>query len=97
MIQINQETIKVFCAKWKIVEFSIFGSALREDFRPESDVDVLVAFAPEVPWSLFDLAEMEEELKKLFGRDVDLIEKDAIKNPFRRHSILMDRKIFYAA
>jgi len=95
-LQINQEQIKKFCQRWKIAEFSLFGSVLREDFKPESDVDVLVSFEPDIPWSLFDWLDMIDELKEIFGREVDMVEKSGLRNPFRRHQILSNRKVIYA-
>ena len=77
-------------------EFSIFGSALRDDFGPESDVDVLVSFAEDEHWSLDDWVDMIEELKTIFGREVDLVEKETMRNPFRRHEILTTREVIYA-
>ena len=71
-IPIDPERIVDFCRRWKIAEFSVFGSVLREDFRPDSDVDVLVTFAPDAQYSLFDLVHIEEELKEILGRKVDL-------------------------
>ena len=94
-IPVRQANIAVFCKRWKIVEFSLFGSVLREDFRPDSDVDVLVSFQPDAKWSLWDLTEMQEELETMFGRKVDLVEKEALRNPYRRHSILTKREILY--
>ncbi|HEV8608238.1 MAG TPA: nucleotidyltransferase family protein [Tepidisphaeraceae bacterium] len=91
------DAIEVFCRKWKIREFALFGSVLREDFGPGSDVDVLVSFERGAPWSLWDLFAMQEELKVLFGRKVDLIEKEGLRNPFRRHEILRTRQVVYAA
>ena len=96
-IPIDRERIAEFCRKWRITEFALFGSVLREDFGPHSDVDVLVSFEPEAPWSLFDLVDMIEELKRLFGRDVDLVEKEGLRNPFRRHAILTTKQVIYAA
>jgi predicted nucleotidyltransferase len=96
-ISINRNQIAEFCRKWRIVEFSLFGSVLRDDFRPDSDVDVMVRFEPEAPWSLLDIVTMMGELKEMFGREVDLVEKDAIRNPFRRHSILTTHQVIYAA
>jgi hypothetical protein len=96
-IDIRMDEITAFCVKWKVVEFSLFGSVLGSDFRPESDVDVLVAFSEEARWSLFDLVEMQEELKELFGREVDLVEKGTIRNPFRERSIMSTREVLYAA
>jgi len=95
-IQIDKARIIEFCRKWKITEFSIFGSALREDFRPDSDVDVLVSLAPEAGWDLFDWVDMIDELKSIFGREVDLVEKDGLRNPFRRHAILTTKEVIYA-
>jgi len=94
---VPQDEIAEFCRRWQIVEFALFGSAVRDDFGPESDVDVLVTFTPDAPWSLLELVEMQEELKCIFGRDVDLIEEDALKNPFRRRAILREKEVIYAA
>jgi uncharacterized protein len=95
-VPLPRDAISDFCRRWQIVEFSLFGSVLRDDFRPESDIDVLVSFAPDAPWSLADLAEMREELKTLFGREIDLVEREALRNPFRRHSVLSSREIIHA-
>lgn len=96
-INIEEDKIKSFCLKWKIVEFSLFGSVLGNDFRPESDVDVLVDFARDARWDLFDMVDMCDELKKIFGREVDLVEKGTIRNPFRERSIMTSREVLYAA
>jgi len=95
-IEIPQQEIQAFCRRWKVQEFSLFGSVLREDFAPTSDIDVLISFLPETPWSLFEWVEMREELAKLFGRRVDLVEKEALRNPFRRQRILMTKRVVYA-
>jgi len=95
--EIPQERIAAFCRKWKIKELALFGSVLREDFGPDSDVDVLVTFEPDVPWSLFDWPDMTDELKVIFGREVDLVEKAGLRNPYRRYTILTTREIIYAA
>ena len=90
-IDIDREKIAAFCRKWRITEFSLFGSVLRDDFRPDSDVDVMVSFTPEAGWSLLDLARMEQELETLFDRPVDLVERSGIersRNPFRKRSVL---------
>jgi uncharacterized protein len=86
-----------FCRRWKIAEFSLFGSALRADFGPDSDIDVLVAFAPEAQWSTFEWLDMQDELERLFGRPVDLVSKKSLRNPFRRQSILGNHRVIYAA
>jgi len=96
-LEMPLDKIEDFCSRWKIKEFSLFGSILREDFGPDSDVDVLVSFAKDAPWSLFDLVDMTEQLKSTFGRDVDLVEKDSLCNPFRRYAIVSGREVIYVA
>ncbi|MEJ2704691.1 MAG: nucleotidyltransferase family protein [Sedimentisphaerales bacterium] len=96
-IEFPEERIADFCQRWKVVELALFGSVLRNDFRPDSDVDVLVTFTPDCGWSLCDLARMQEELKGIFQRDVDLVEKGGLQNPFRRHEILNHMEVVYAA
>jgi len=96
-IEIPMEKIRAFCAKWKVVEFSLFGSVLRDDFRPDSDIDVLLSFQEKSAWSLYDLVDMKDELKAIFGREVDLVEKEAIRNPYRRQSMLDEHEVLYAA
>ena len=94
---IPRKKIGEFCRRWKAVEFSLFGSVLRDDFRPDSDVDVLVTFAPDAKVSLFDLVGMQDELKAIFKREVDLVEKDALENPFRKREILGTAQVVYAS
>jgi predicted nucleotidyltransferase len=96
-LELPIEKIEEFCRKWKVSKFSLFGSVLREDFRPDSDVDVLVSFQDDSGWDLFDLVDMIEELKAIFGREVDLVEEGSINNPFRKHLIMTTRKVLYAA
>jgi predicted nucleotidyltransferase len=96
-IPIEQAKIVDFCRRWQVVEFSLFGSVLREDFRPDSDIDVLVTFAVEARHSLLDLVRMQDELEALLGRKVDLVEQAGLRNPFRRHAILAGREVLYAA
>jgi hypothetical protein len=95
-IDISPEAIASFCQRWKITEFALFGSILRDDFRPDSDVDVLVSFATDAKWSLFDIIHMKQELEILFGREVDFIQKDCLRNPFRRYEILSTKQVIYA-
>jgi len=91
-IDIPKEQLRAFCDKWKVTEFSLFGSVTRPDeFRPDSDVDVMVRFADDAHVSLFDIAHMEEELRQIFGRDIDLAERVGVErsnNGVRRDSIL---------
>lgn len=96
-IDISQDRLAEFCRKWKVTEFALFGSILRDDFGPESDIDVLVTFQSEAHWSLWDLIDMRDQLQAALGREVDLIEKDALRNPFRRHEILNSYRVVYAA
>jgi len=96
-MDIPKHKIADFCRKWKVIEFALFGSVLSKDFRPYSDIDVLVSFSEDAKWSLFDIVRMQNELNEIFGREVDLVEKEAIRNPFRRHSILRSKEVIYAA
>ena len=96
-IQVPEEKIKAFCQRWKIKELSLFGSVLQEDFRDGSDVDILVSFSEDARWSYLDWAEMHEELKEIFGREIDLVDRKCLINPFRRHSILTGKETIYAA
>jgi uncharacterized protein len=96
-IPITLEQIVNFCRKWRIKEFSLFGSVLRDDFRSDSDVDILVAFEPGVRHDIEAWLAMEDELRTMFGREIDLVERRLIDNPFRRHHILNNRRILYAA
>jgi len=96
-VEIPDAPLADLCRRWKVREMSLFGSVLREDFRPDSDLDVLVVFEPGAPWSLFDLIDLQRELGLLLGRAVDLVERSALRNPFRRQSILASRKVVYAA
>lgn len=95
-IAIPKDKIAEFCRKWQVKELVIFGSAIGDDFRYDSDVDVLVVFQDNAKRNLFDHMKAEEELKEIFGRDVDLVEKKAIMNPFRRHHILSNHEVIYA-
>jgi predicted nucleotidyltransferase len=90
-IDIPKEQLRDFCRKWKVTEFALFGSVTRDDFRPDSDVDVMVRFAGDAQWSLFDIVTMENQLGEIFDRPVDLCEREAIeesRNRYRRESIL---------
>jgi len=96
-IDLPKEKITEFCRRWKIIEFALFGSVLRDDFGPDSDIDVLVTFTEDCGHSLFDLAQMQEELKVILAHEVDLVEKAGLRNPFRRHAILNNMEVIYAA
>jgi len=99
-VQLDHKRIKEFCRRWNVTELALFGSVLREDFKPDSDVDVLVAFAPDSHTSLFDLVDMEEELSGIVGRKVDLVCREGIErshNYIRRQAILNAAEVVYAA
>ncbi len=99
-IPLDMEKIETFCKKWQIVEFSLFGSVLTDEFRPDSDVDVMVKFVQPSMWSLKNLDEMEDELTAIIGRKADLSPKFSVehmRNYIRRNSILNGSRVFYAA
>lgn len=99
-IELPMTAIAEFCQRWQISEFSLFGSVLREDFRPDSDIDILVTFAPDAKRGLTETLQMQDELKILFDREVDLIIKSAIdrsENWLRRKNILDSARTIYAA
>ena len=99
-IEIPEREIAAFCQRWQIVEFAVFGSALRDDFGPDSDLDVLVTFGAEAHWSLLDHVRMEEELASLLNREVDLVTRRAVEgshNWLRRREILDTAEVIYGA
>jgi len=98
-IPIPTERLDEFCRRWKIVELRVFGSALREDFRPDSDLDLLVKFAADADWSLMDHVAMEDELSGILGRKVDLVSQRAVErssNWIRRTAILDSAEPYFA-
>lgn len=96
-ITLPQKKIDSFCIKWKISEMALFGSVLSDEFRSDSDIDVLVSFKDDAGWGLFDFVDMIDELKAVFGRKVDLVEKGSLRNPFRKQTILAGNEVIYAA
>jgi hypothetical protein len=99
-IEVPTQRLADLCRRWKVQDLALFGSVLRDDFGPSSDIDVLVTFEPGAAWSLFDLARMEEELKTLFQREVDLVDRKAIErseNYIRRRKILESPMSLYVA
>jgi uncharacterized protein len=97
-VDLPAERIADFCRQWKISELALFGSVLRDDFRPDSDVDVLVSFSEGTRWSLFDMVRMEEQLEAVVGRKVDLVERRAVElreNYVRRRHILETAEPIY--
>lgn len=99
-LKVQKDKLEEFCRRWKITELALFGSVLRDDFRPDSDIDVLVTFAARVSWSVDHLIEMKEELEGLFSCPVDLVEKRVIErspNYIRRNHILSHLETVYVA
>lgn len=93
------EELAAFCKRWQIAELALFGSVLRDDFRPESDIDVLVRFRPIATPTLLDLVRMENELSRLLGRKADLVEYAAVeasRNYIRRKAVLQSAETIYA-
>ena len=100
--QLPLDTAKMreFCSRWKITELALFGSVLRDDFGPKSDVDVLVSFAPDARWTLLDHVRMRDELAEMFGRGVDLVTRRAMersRNYLRRRAILGSAQVVYGS
>ncbi len=99
-IAIPEDALRAFCARWQVSELALFGSVLRGDFRPDSDIDVLIQFDPAARWTLLDFVEMRDELADLFGRPVDLVSRRAVersRNAIRRREILDSARVIYAA
>jgi uncharacterized protein len=99
-LEASKDKIRDFCLKWNVAQLALFGSVLRQDFRSSSDIDVLVSFQPAARWSLMAMVEMQDELEKILGRKVDLVERSAIEqseNYIRRRHILASAEPFYVA
>lgn len=99
-LQIDSEALGEFCARWRIRCLDVFGSALRDDFTSQSDVDFLATFDPAARWTLFDLVNAESELSELVGRPVDLVERGPVErseNHLRRRAILQTARNVYVA
>jgi uncharacterized protein len=92
------EQIVEFCRRWKIRQLAVFGSFLRDDFRPDSDLDFLYTFADDVHWTLLDLVTMDQELSAIVGREVNLVSRSAVErsqNYIRRRHILSTAEPIY--
>lgn len=99
-IAISEDAVHDFCRRWKVTEFALFGSVLRDDFGPDSDIDILVRFAPDAGTTLFDMVNMEDELSSMFRRKVDLVSRRGIeesRNHIRRRAVLDSAEVIYAA
>lgn len=98
VIELPMDVLADFCRRWKITRLELFGSALRDDFGPESDLDFLATFAPDAAWTLFDHFHMENELLKLLGREVDIVCRQAVeedRNWLSRKEILSTARSIY--
>lgn len=99
-LEFEPEVLRAFCEKWGVAELAVFGSVLREDFRPDSDIDFLVTWAPGRRPRLFDMFRMKDELVELLGREVDLAQRQVVeadRNQFRKAAILDSARVIYAA
>ena len=99
-VRLPKAQVATFCARWGVMELALFGSVLREDFGPDSDLDLLVRFRAGRHPSLFGLSRMETELGALVGRRVDLVEREAVeqsRNYIRREAILGSARTIYAS
>jgi len=99
-LDLPEKKLADFCERWRITELAFFGSVLRDDFDDASDLDILVAFAPDAAWSLLDHVQMEQELEALLGREVDLLSRRAVeqsRNWLRRREILDTAEVVYAS
>ena len=93
----HQETINRLCQKYGVARFEIFGSALREDFNADSDVDCLIDFVEDGGSYFERYFDFKYELEKLFGRNVDLVVEKAIRNPYFRQETNETKRLVYAA
>lgn len=96
-LNIDEASLARYCERHHIRQLSLFGSRLKGTARPDSDVDLLVEYAPDADWSLFDVARLHRELAELFGRPVDLVRERNVTNPYRLATIRRDRRPLYAA
>lgn len=99
-IDIPSDQIAAFCRRWQITRLALFGSVLRSDFGPDSDIDVLVKFEETAHPTLFDMSRMETELKAILGREVDLVSQRGIersRNYIRRKAILESAELVYGS
>ncbi|MDH4201439.1 MAG: nucleotidyltransferase domain-containing protein [Phycisphaerae bacterium] len=96
-IHIPKSKIINYCRQHHIIELAFFGSVLTKDFGPDSDIDVLITLDPDCHYSFYDVIDIRDDLKKMLGYEIDLVEKQGLKNPFRKHQILNNMEVIYAA
>ena len=96
-LNIDNEKIAEICRRWRVRKLWLFGSAARGALRPDSDIDLRADYEEDVRRTLSGYLDLKEEFERLFGREVDLVTKGIIRNPFRRRSIERDLTVLYAA
>ena len=96
-VALPTQQIKEFCDKYGVEQFALFGSVLRDDFGPDSDVDVMLKFKPGHGFTFENTPDIQDELRAMFGRRVDVIEMGRIRNPIRRQAIMASHRVVYAA
>ena len=99
-VEVPRNEVAAFCKRWRVAELALFGSVLRDDFAPESDIDVLVRLDPKAQRTLLDMVRMQDELSRILGHRVDLVERTAVeasRNYIRREAILRSAETVYAA
>lgn len=92
-LTIESSWLHALCQRWKLASLSLFGSALRDDFGPRSDIDLLVTFQPDANWDLWELGDLQDELEAHLGRPVDVVRPENIRNPIKRKRIFETRKV----
>lgn len=95
-LNVSESALASLCSKYSVQELALFGSAARQESRPESDIDLLVSFEAGVPVTLFTLIELQSELSALFARPVDLVPKNGLKRSLRAE-VLSEARVLYAA
>ena len=99
-LHVASDALEAWCRKWMVVELAFFGSVLRDDFRADSDVDVMVTFTDDARWGLFEFSAMADELETVLSRKVDLLTRRGVeqsRNWIRQKSILDSAQVIYAA
>jgi predicted nucleotidyltransferase len=94
-IRFSRKQIDIFCQRYQVRRLALFGSMVRGEARPDSDVDILVAFKPGVQVGFLTLGQMQRELAAIFNRPVDLVPQDGLK-PVIRESVLGEARELYA-
>ena len=99
-LEFDPEVLRAFCEKWGVAELAVFGSVLRDDYRPDSDIDFLVTWAPGVKRTWKDIWAMKEELREVFLLEAGIAQRHVVEadfNPIRKRNILDSARVVYAA